>query len=85
MDTTHIHRPATHASHGLRRIVVAALAVGAAGLATASVLARPAPVGSPSSLRVTKTLSVSDLPAGLAASSDDSGPGCDEAAVARHP
>ena len=86
MDTCHTDPRATHASPRLRRIVVAVLAVAGAGLATARVLARPAPDAAPSSMRAVKTLSVSgSLADRVASSGEDNGPGCDEAAMAKHP
>ncbi len=69
-----------------RRIIVAVLALAGAGLATATVLARPAPAAPLSSTKVTPTLSVQDsLADRIASPGDDTGPGCDEAAVARLP
>ena len=70
----------------LRRIVVAVLVVAGATLATARVLARPAPGASPDSMRAMKTLPVSgSLGDRVANSGEDNGPGCDEAAMAKHP
>ena len=79
MDTSHTRRT-------LRRILVAVLLVGGAGLATARVLARPAPAASARPARADRTLSVAGSFEDRAASSgEDSGPGCDEAALAKHP
>ena len=86
MDTSHTDPRATDASRRLRRIVVAVLAVAGAGLATARVLARPGPGAAPGSMRATKTLSVSgSFEERVASPGEDSGPGCDEAALAKHP
>jgi len=86
MDSSHTDPRAMHASPRLRRIVVAVLAVAGASLATARVLARPAPAAPPGSMRAVKTLSVSGSFADRVASSgEDNGPGCDESALAKHP
>lgn len=81
-----VHPVATQASPRLRRALVVVLAVGFAGLATATVLARPAPAAAPVSIHVGGTFSHPDsLAARLANADEDTGPGCAESEVARLP
>jgi len=62
------------------------LAVGLAGLTTATVLARPAPAAAPTPIHVGGTFSHADsLAARLANAGEDIGPGCAESEVARLP
>ena len=81
-----IHARATQPSSRLRRTVLVVLALGGAALATATVLARPAPVAPRAELRAAGSFSHQDsLAARLASSDEDTGPGCAESEVARLP
>ena len=85
MEPPHISPRETLATRRVGQIVAAVLALAGAGLATATVLARPAPGAPRPSVQVTPTLSVHDSADRFASSGEDNGPGCDEAAVAKHP
>ena len=86
MDVPPIHPRAADASPRLRRTVAVVLILAGAGLATATVLARPAPVTPVSSIRVDGPLTHLDaLTSRLASAGDDTGPGCAESEVAKHP
>jgi hypothetical protein len=81
-----IHPRATQASPQLRRTVLVVVTLGGAALATATVLARPAPAAPRAELRVGGTFSPPDsLSARLASGDEDTGPGCAESEVARLP
>jgi hypothetical protein len=81
-----VHPRATHASPQLRRTVVAVLALTGAVLATATVLARSDPVAPPVTIQVAGGFShAASFVDRLASAADDTGPGCAESEVAKHP
>ena len=87
MNVTPVHPRATHVNPRLRRNVVAVLAVAGAVLATATVVARPAPVAPPSSpMSIALSRAHTESLVGrLANAGEDTGPGCAESEVARLP
>jgi hypothetical protein len=86
MDAPPIPPRVPRASPEVRRTVVAVLALAGAGLATATVLARPAPSAAPITVHVARFASDPDSFGGpVASSGDDTGPGCAESEVAKLP